>query len=361
MKLIKTARPIFLLRFARWTRLQVIGMVTLIVPMSLAFSQPLDPVDLGSTADFAILAGSLVSNIPVSAVTGDIGLSPAAGSGITGFGDAEVTGTIYTVDATGPAGSVPAASMLTTAQGDLTIAYNDAAARTPIPTGPFLNPGAGDIGGLTLVPGLYKFTSEILVSITGSDVTLSGGPDDVWIFQIASSLTVANGVAVVLAGGAQAANVFWQVGSSATLGTTSVFKGTIMADQSISLNSGASVEGRLLARIAAVTIASSAITVPELVTTVEGNPIPMAFKLSQNYPNPFNPVTRINYQIPVTTKVSLSIIDVLGRRVSELVNEVQIPGDYQVEWDARDFPSGLYIYRLQAGSFVSMKRMQFLK
>lgn len=233
--------------------------VALIAP-AVAVSQTLAPVNLGTTANFAILAGSLVSNVPTSAVTGNIGLSPAAGSNITGFGLTEVTGTIYAVDATGPAGSVPAAAMLTAAKGDLTIAYNDAAGRTPVPTGTFLNPGSGNIGGMNLVPGLYKFTSGC--SITGSNDTLTGSATDVWIFQIASTLTVGNGIHVVLAGGAKASNVFWQVGTSATLGTTSVMQGTIMADQSISLGAGATLNGRALASSAAVTISSSTVTNP---------------------------------------------------------------------------------------------------
>jgi hypothetical protein len=233
--------------------------LALLVP-ALSFSSPLEKVELGSTARYAVLAGSLISNIPGSAITGDVALSPSAGSMITGFGANEITGTVFTVDQTGPAGSVAAASALTTAKGDLTIAYDDAAGRTPVPSGPFLNPGAGDIGGLTLVPGLYKFTSSL--AVTGSDLTLSGDANDVWIFQIGSGLNVGNGIKVVLAGGAQAANIFWQVGTSATLGTTSVFQGTIMADQSISLNTGATLYGRAFASTAAVTLASSTVTRP---------------------------------------------------------------------------------------------------
>ncbi|MFA5834666.1 MAG: ice-binding family protein [Bacteroidota bacterium] len=252
-------------KLSRWTRF-VGAMVSVALMISVtAMSQSLLPVNIGSTSNFSILAGSLISNVPTSAVIGDIGLSPAAGSSVTGFGLTEVTGIIYTVDATGPVGSVIDATKLTTAQGDLTIAYNDAAGRTPIPTGTFLNPGSGNIGGLTLVPGLYKFTSD--ASITGSDVTLTGSATDVWIFQIAAGLNVGTGVKVILAGGAKASNIFWQVGTSATLGTTSVFKGTIMADQSISLNTSASVEGRLLARIAAVTLASNAVTNSTIVTS----------------------------------------------------------------------------------------------
>ena len=117
-------------------------------------------INLRSTSGFVILAGSLVSNIPTSAITGDIGLSPAAGSFITGFGLTEVTGTIYTADATGPASSVPAATLLTTAKGDLTTAYNDAAGRTS--TDMVLL--SGNIGGLTLTPGLYKSSGSLEIS-----------------------------------------------------------------------------------------------------------------------------------------------------------------------------------------------------
>jgi hypothetical protein len=164
---------------------------------------------------------------------------------------AQVNGTIYVVDAAGPAGSVIDAALLLTAKGDLTTAFNDAAGRTPTPSGPFLNPGAGNIGGLNLVPGLYKFTGTAL--ITGSDVTLTGGPDDVWIFQIADDLEVGSTVHVILAGGAQARNIFWQVGTSATIGTFAVFKGTIIADQAITMNTTSAMDGRALAFTAGVT------------------------------------------------------------------------------------------------------------
>src|SRR5580658_8488597 len=162
------------------------------------------PVNLLSTSRFAVLAETEITDVPTSAITGDVGLSPAARSYISGLTGPQVTGSIYAASDGGAT-----AIMLTQAQGDLTTAYNDAAGRTPVPTGPFLNPGSGNLGGLTLTNGLYKFTSSALLS--GSDLTLMGGATNVWIFQIASELNVDDGMQVVLAGGAQASNIFWQV------------------------------------------------------------------------------------------------------------------------------------------------------
>ncbi|MCF7922097.1 MAG: ice-binding family protein [Candidatus Marinimicrobia bacterium] len=329
--------------------------------LSFTFAQELAPVNLGSTANFAILAGALVSNVPTSAVTGDVGLSPAAGSYISGFGLTEVSGTIYTADATGPAGSVTSAAMLTAAKGDLTIAYNDAKGRVPIPAGAYLDTLAGEIGGLTLGPGLYKFTGTL--SITGSYLTLEGSSTDVWIFQIAENLVVADAIHVILAGGALPANIFWQVGTSATLGSTSVFKGTILADQSISLSTGATLDGRALARIAAVTIETSIITAPGFVYVAidDEELVPDGFSLSQNFPNPFNPSTMINYQLPVSSQVTLTITDMLGQELDVLVNDTQSAGSHQIEWNAENYTSGIYFYRLQAGSFASVKQMILIK
>ncbi len=215
------------------------------------------PVDLRSAAHFAILAGSAVTSTGGGTTRGDLGLSPTTGAAITGFLTNQVHGIIYAVDAGGPAGAVIAPELLTTAKVDLVAAFYDAAGRT---NAAIVYPAGGNVGGMTLVPGLYQFASTAFV--TGMDVTLTGGVDDVWIFQIGTSLTVGSGIHVVLTGAAQARNIFWQVGTSATLGSASGFKGTLMADQSITMDAGSTMEGRALALAAAVTFNGQSIGLP---------------------------------------------------------------------------------------------------
>jgi len=152
------------------------------------------------------------------------------------------------------------AANLTTAIGDMETAYTDAAGRT---TPDFTELGGGQIGGLTLAPGLYKWSTDVLIT---TDVTLNGGPDDVWIFQIAGKVIQANGMKVILTGGARANNIFWQASGVVTLGTTAHFEGIVMAQTSITLGTGASVNGRLLAQTA-VTLDANAVTAPTAATS----------------------------------------------------------------------------------------------
>jgi Ice-binding-like/Bacterial Ig-like domain len=200
-------------------------------------------VPLGTACMFGILAATpAVTSSGPSDVTGDVGVWPA--SAIVGFPPGTLTGTEYAGDA-----------VAMTAQGDLTTAYNFAAAAAG---GAILT---ADIGGQTLAPGVYKTTSaQPSLGITGN-LTLSG--NGVYIFQIVSTLTTAaNNSDVILSGGATAEDVFWQVGSSATLGTTTTFAGTIMAQASVSLDTGAILNGRALARTGAVTLLSNPVNVP---------------------------------------------------------------------------------------------------
>lgn len=207
------------------------------------------PVDLGSAAHFTILAGAAITTTGGGIINGDVGASPITGAAI-GIPAAQVNGTIYEVDDTGPAGAVVAPALLLAAKGDLTTAFIDAAGRTPVPSGAFLNPGGGNVGGSNLIAGLYKFTGT--ASIKGGNLTLTGGPNDVWIFQIGADLAVDTNIQVILAGGAQTRNIFWQVTTSVVIGTFSVFKGTIMANQGITMNTSSTMEGRALAFTAGV-------------------------------------------------------------------------------------------------------------
>jgi hypothetical protein len=224
------------------------------------------PVNLGTAGNFVILAKSGISTVPTSAVTGDIGVSPIDSTGITGFslihsaGSAFATSAQVTGKAYAPDYADPTPANLTTAIGDMQTAFTDAAGR---PTPDFTELGAGQIGGLTLVPGLYKWGTDVLIT---TDVTLSGGPNDVWIFQISGKITQANGTKLILIGGAQAKNIFWQAFGVVSLGTTAHSEGIIMAKTAITLGTGASVNGRLLAQTA-VTLNANTVTVPAAATS----------------------------------------------------------------------------------------------
>ena len=213
------------------------------------------PVNLGAAGTFTILSKSGITDVYASAITGDVGTSPITGAALL-LSCGEVTGRIVVVDAAGPLPcAVNDATSLTAAVGAMESAYLDAAGRT---SPDFTELGAGEIGGLTLTPGLYKWGTGLLIT---KDVTLSGGPNDVWIFQVAGTLNQANAARVTLAGGAQAKNIFWQVAGAVTIGTTAHFEGVVLAKTMIAANTGASANGRLLAQTA-VTLQMNSITQP---------------------------------------------------------------------------------------------------
>jgi len=200
-------------------------------------------VDLGSAGAFAVLAGSTVNNTGATIVTGDVGVSPGTSMGLL---PAQVNGTIHVAD--------PVAAQ---AKLDLTAAFNDAAGRSVN-----VITVSGNIGGQTLAPGLYQSASTLEISSGNLTLDAQGDANAVWIFQIGTTLTTTSGRQVILARGAQAGNIFWQVGTSATLGTTTLFKGNILAQASITLNTGATLDGRALAQDAAVTLDTNTVTKP---------------------------------------------------------------------------------------------------
>jgi Ice-binding-like len=204
---------------------------------------------LNCACSYVILAKTAVSNVPTSIITGNIGLKPNAASAITGFGvlpldgsgqfstAAQVTGNIYAFDY-----AVPTPSNVTTAVTNMETAYTDAAGRT-LPDHTEL--ASGNIGGLTLPPGLYKWSNTVTIP---TNVTISGGAEDTWIFQIAGDLTQASATRVNLVGGALAKNVVWQVAGIVTIGTTAHLEGRILSQTQIILRTGATANGRLLAQ-----------------------------------------------------------------------------------------------------------------
>jgi len=220
-------------------------------------------VNLGTAGDFSILTKSGISTTGITSVAGDIGVSPAAATAITGFGlimDTNgqsshtpiVTGKVYASDY-----AAPTPAKMTTAVNDMETAFTTAnGLTTPAPIVDLYN---GDISGRTLPPGLYKWGTGVLISNAG--VTLSGGPNDTWVFQISQDLIVNNSAIVTLLGGAQAKNIFWVVSGQANLGTNTDFSGIILSKTLISLNTGAKVTGKLLAQTA-VTLNASTVVQP---------------------------------------------------------------------------------------------------
>jgi peptidoglycan hydrolase-like protein with peptidoglycan-binding domain len=218
-------------------------------------------VNLGSAGNFVILAKTGISTTGTTSVVGDIGVSPAAATSITGFGlilpaagaystSALVAGKVYA-----PGYAVPTPVNLTNAVSDMQTAYTNASGRIN-PTATEL--GAGNLGGMTLAPGLYKWSTSVTIP---TDVTLSGNANDVWIFQIAQNLNISSAKKVILSGGAKSRNVFWVVAGKTTIGTTAIFNGNILDQTTIVLNTGATLNGRALTQ-AAVTLDSNSVIIP---------------------------------------------------------------------------------------------------
>jgi hypothetical protein len=232
----------------------VIAVLTLTLAGGASASSSSTPL-LGTAADFSVLAGSAVTNTGPSVLASELGVSP--GTAISGFPPGLAHGATHSADA-----------VASGAQNNLTIAYNDAAAAKTTNT----VPDVGNIGGETLVPGVYASASSMLVNGT---LTLNGGgnPNSVFIFKTGSTIVTGSASKVILENGAQACNVYWQVGSSATLGTDSTFVGTVMALTSISATTGVTVDGALLARNGAVTLDSDTISPTSCTTTVSPKPV----------------------------------------------------------------------------------------
>ncbi len=230
--------------FHRCTRriILAVGLASLLTLAFAGTAMAQAPVGLGTAEPFAVLAGSTITNTGPSVINGDLGLDP--GTEVTGFPPGTVNGARHVNNAVARQAKV-----------DLVTAYNDAAGR------PFTATLPPDVGGRILTPGVYRTGSVPSLGLTGPlTLDAQGNPNAVFIFQIESTLTTATDSRVNLINGAQACNVFWQVGSSATLGTRTAFKGNILALTSISVNDAVTVDGRLLARNGAVTLINDTVT-----------------------------------------------------------------------------------------------------
>lgn len=224
----------------RWSLILLIAALTL-GAADLMMAQAATKINLGEADNFVVLAGSTVTNIGPSVVNGDLGLTP--GASVTGFPAGVINGTTHIADSNALA-----------AQTDLTAAYTNAMNQTPVSTIPT------ELGGTTQMAGIYD-SSAGTFGITGTlTLDAQGNPDAVFIFKTASTLITDGASSVNLINGAQACNIFWVVGSSATLGSSSNFRGNILAFSSITLNTGVNVTGRVLARNGAVTLDSNTIT-----------------------------------------------------------------------------------------------------
>ncbi|MDZ7767319.1 MAG: ice-binding family protein [Melioribacteraceae bacterium] len=346
---------------------QIYGMILIsifLIPSLLMAQSSPSPVNLGSAEAFVVLAKTGITATGNTDITGDLGISPAAATAITGFGlildpsgtfstSSLVTGKIYAADYTDP---TPAT--LTAAISDMETAYTDAAGRT-LPD--YVELHAGDLTGQTLTRGVYKWGTGVMVSAGG--VTISGTADDVWIFQIAQDLVLSNGANVYLSGGAKASNIFWQVAGQTTLGTTSVLHGIILCQTQIVMSTGATFNGRAFAQTAATLDGNQ--VADTVVTSVNDDTIITTFLLDQNYPNPFNPSTVIQYSIESAANVTLKVYNILGSEVVTLVNDFQEAGSYSIPFNTNDLvgglSSGIYFYRLEAGSNVSTKKLVLMK
>jgi hypothetical protein len=233
-------------------------------------------IPLGAAGNFEVLAGTTVTNTGATIVHGNLGVSP--GSAVVGFPPGKVTGTIDVANA--------AAARAQTA---LSVAYTNGMGRTNCPVSV-----AGNIGGRTLGPGLYHSSSSLAISSGDLTLTAHGHSGDVFIFQVTSKLTVTSGRQVILAGGAQARNIYWIVGSSATLGTTSVVYGNILAHKSISMATGAKLHGRALAHIGAVTMAGNTLRASIISGAAPSVPV-------QSIPTPLAAGTSMLAAVPMTT------------------------------------------------------------
>jgi|TARA_R110000737_G_scaffold234416_2_gene247372 hypothetical protein len=322
--------------------LGAILMITVMIPATAVSQTSPSPVDLGTSNNFVMLAKTGVSTTGSTSIVGNIGVSPNNASSITGFNlilDASgefatsslVSGQIYAADYASPTPTI-----LTSAISDMQTAYTDAAGRAPDYTELY----TGDLTGQTLTTGVYKWSSGVLVSAGG--LTISGSATDVWIFEIAQNLTVANGAIITLSGGAKASNIFWQVAGDVTLGTTSNFSGIILCQTLIDMQTGATLDGKALAQTAITLDGTNVLGLADLAL---GNSISL-------YPNPAN--NNVTIAKPTNIKLQqLAIYDMNGRQINSIdLRDMQ----QEKTIDVSNLSPGVYMLKIQSDGATAIKR-----
>jgi hypothetical protein len=310
-------------------------------------------VNLGTAGNFVILAKTGISATGVTTIIGDIGVSPAPATYLTGFGliadisntfwaSSLVTGKVYAADNTDPTPAI-----MTTAVSDMESAYTDAAERTsPDYTELFI----GDLTGQTLTSGLYKWNTGVLISAGG--LTISGSASDIWIFQIAQDLELASGAIVTLSGGAQASNIFWQVAGQVTFGTAASMKGIILCQTAIVLNTGATLNGRAFAQTAVTLNANS--VVQTVLTTSAKN----VFSPQNNLNLLNNSSHAIEFVVSVSGRTTLTILNSLGQKVVTLFSGEAEAGKFnKVEFNSNGLAKGLYFSELKSNGQVKRTKL----
>ncbi len=300
------------------------------------------PVDLGNAGNFTILAktGISAASAPPTFITGNMGISPAAASFITGFPlvadpsnqfdtAAGVNGKIYAADF-----AAPTPALMTAAISDMQTAYTDAAGRPADVT----ELGAGTIGGLTLVPGVYRWTTAVSIP---TDLTLAGDANGVWIFQVGGTLELASATHIILSGGAQAKNIFWQVSGQAQLDANSVFNGSILDQTNIAMITGATMNGKALAQTA-VTMQSNTV-----ISSASGYAGPNPPDQGQifAFPSPAHGnLINIVYDMTSSGRARVQIWNENGDLVATQEDQ-KLAGPQRTQLSIATFASGVYIYR----------------
>ena len=338
-----------------WTRFfGAILTVALTAPIAAATHSPAS-VNLGTAGDFVLLAKTGISVTGVASIVGNIGISPAAATYITGFGlimdgsgeyatSSLVTGKIYSADYTDPT-----PTKMTTAVGDMETAYTSAAGRTEPD---YTELYSGDITGRTLSAGLYKWGTGVTVSSGG--VTISGTAHDVWIFQIAQNLELASGAIVTLSGGALASNIFWQVAGQVTLGTTAAMKGVILCQTAIVMSTGATLSGRGLAQTA-ITLDANTITKPSAAVATRIDATSSKVTSLQTFRN-----HSVEFTVPSDGTATLRIVNLFGQEIATLFSGVAQAGKRnRAQSNTRGLTQGLYFTKLEFNGTVTLMKMSF--